>query len=314
MSVSRREQRRQRLAAEAEYRTPAWSVMARGVATFFGIFLLYDVFVSLGAGFPWWFESRALPDRVLRGAFTFYAVGLMYYGLSGREPRPLRWVTRLLTCLLLMLILTAIFDWYDARRAGLVESPVQVPFLLQIAGILTVILAGVFQPIPPSEAEQTRGLLWGVLAFDICIVLVPLTHIYCAGQSSDPRRSRTIVIFAETPPDRATTQSLTQKLEGFLGEDGQQHALISGPPDSVRDWREWLHEQPAGEFIQVQTTDSPQHSQEFLEHLARARPGETLVVAAPEWLAAARIRLARSGVPMSQLALHNRPLVLFDAV
>ena len=308
MSLSRREQRRQQNASDSEHRSPAWCVMARGVATFFGLFLLYDVFVSRGAGFPWWFEFTVIPDRLLRGVFTFYSVGLMFYGLSGREPKALRIFTRVLTCLILLLVLTSIFDWYELRRQGLLDSPVQVPFLLQIAGILTVILAGLFQS--PIESERNEGLLVGIIAFDLCVLLVPIAHVYCVGQSSNAQRLETLLIFAETPFDQLTADALSRKLNGVLNSEGERQALISGSPERVREWQQWLQKQTERDSMTVLTSAAPLQPQELLAQLSRRRSSGLVVVGSPTRLAQMQISFARSEIPITQIALNERPLKL----
>ena len=308
MSLSRREQRRQRNASDSEHRSPAWCVMARGVATFFGLFLLYDVFVSRGAGFPWWFELTVIPDRLLRGAFTFYSVGLMFYGLSGREPHVLRIITRILTCLILFLVLTSVVDWYELRRQGILDSPVQVPFLLQIAGMLTVILAGLFQS--PVESERNAGLLIGIIAFDLCVLLVPIAHVYCEGQSSNAQRPETLVIFAETPFDRLTADALSRKLNGVFSSEGERQALISGSPERVLEWQQWLQQQSQGGTMNVLTSTASNQPRELLAQLSRDRSSGLVVVGSPTRLAQMQISFARSEIPMTQIALSDRPLKL----
>lgn len=306
MAVSRREQRQQQLSSDSEYRTPAWCSMARGVATFFGLFVLYDVFVSLGAGFPWWFELELIPDRLLRGAFTFYSIGLLFYGLSGREPKPLRVTTRVLTCLLLMLVLTSIFDWYDLERSGLLDSPVRIPFLLQIAGMLTVILAGVFRS--PLESQRSGGLLLGVIAFDLCVLLIPLSHVYCSGQTSDARPAETILIFADEPFDNLSAESLARKMDGLAVEADRRRALITGSDERVREWQNWLNRQPSAESLSVQTMNSTVQPHALIERLSQNSRGGLIVVGSPIRLASLSIRLARSEIPATQLALTDRPL------
>ncbi|HUG18095.1 MAG TPA: hypothetical protein VMM56_03915 [Planctomycetaceae bacterium] len=306
MAVSRREQRQLQMTSDSGQSNPAWCAMARGVAAFFGLFLLYDVFVSLGAGFPWWFELELIPDRFLRGALTFYSVGLIFYALSGREPVALRVSTRILTCLLLMLVLTAIFDWYELHRNGSLDSPVKVPFLLQIAGFLTVILAGVFRT--PLDSQRSGGLLLGVIAFDLCVLLIPFSHVYCSGQTSDARPAETIFIFADDPIDGPAAEFLLQKIDALADESDRRKALIAGSSERVKEWRESLQRRLANETLSLQTIDSTGQPQALLEQLSLSSREGVIVVGSPIRLASLRIRLARSEIPATQIALTDPPL------
>jgi hypothetical protein len=297
-------------------RRPAWESISRGVAVFWGLFLLLQVFLWGDSYTVWWLGELPFPSTAQRGASALFGVLLLVYAFTEREPKIVRGLTWTMTGLLLGFSLLQVWNWYTARDAGMIDSPVRVPFVLQVTGILSVIFVGLSQP---SEVERGRqgGVLLAIIAFDLCLLVVPLSHIYCLGQTTDAVPSQTILFAVDDLPD--PTVDAAHDLSRYFSITEPTQLILVGSEETTSVWQERfqsLVDQHDLKITMIAGTSTADH--QFQSQLEKLRVENdvrsVLLVGSPLQISPLRIRTLRAGLKPRQLVMERESLTLESAL
>jgi len=297
-------------------RRPAWESISRGVAIFWGLFLLLQVFLWGDSYTVWWLGELPLSAVAQRGGSALYGVLLLVYGFTEREPKIVRGLTWTMTGLLLGYSLLQVWNWYAAKEAGLIDSPVPVPFMLQVTGVLSVIFAGLTQP---SEVERggQGGLLLAIIAFDVCLFAIPVSHIYCLGQTSDAIPAQTIFLAVDDLSEPSVDQ--VHDLSRYFSSSGSTRLILIGTETKTAAWNKILQPFAEQQALQISMTAGDSTAghklQSDLENVkAEEEESAVLVVGSPLQIASLRIRALRAGFKPRQLVWERDTLTLQTAV
>lgn len=306
---------KQRTVREESSRT-LWQSVPRGVAVFWGTFLLLQVMLCGESYSIWWLGDVPFSSTVQRGGSAFYGMLLLYYGWSENEPQSIRMVTWVVTGLLLGYTFYLVFDWFSREQMGLIRTPTRVPFVLEISGMLAVVFAGLSQP---RDVDHTRqgGLLYSVIAFDLCLIALPVSHLFCAGCMTDAARADSVVIFVNelSPPDAARLSTI----EETLAADSETNLYLVGDAEHLAQWKSALvSEAQSTPSIHVHTLNATEGDQASVTQLvslmeSQSTKRQVVLIGDPLLLAGQRIRLLRSGWQPTQLALEKGSLSLGSA-
>jgi hypothetical protein len=294
-----------------------WQSVPRGVAVFWGVFLLLQVLMCGESFTIWWLGEMPLPGPLQRGASALYGMLLLYYGWSENEPRPVRTLTWIVTGLLLGYTLYLVFDWFSRAQLGAIRTPTRIPFVLQISGMLAVMFAGLSQPRDADHVRQ-GGLLYSVIAFDLCLIALPISHLFCEGRMTDAVRAESVVIFVDElqPPDAVRLSAIEDTLAAAPGT----HLYLVGNDSQLSLWKDALaREAESASSLQVHTIQAmihrdPPRVTELVSLMEQESDNRRVVlIGHPLQLAEQRIRMIRSGWQPTQLALESTSLTLSSA-
>lgn len=291
---------------------PAWESIARGVAIFWGLFLLLQVFLWGDSFTTWWLGELPFPAAAQRGASALYSVLLLTYGFSEREPKLLRTLTWATTGMLLGFSLLQVWNWYVAKEAGMIDSPVNVPFVLQVTGVLSVIFVGLSQPGNVERGRQ-GGLLLAIIAFDLCLVTIPIAHVYCLGQTNDPVPSQTVLFTIDelSAPTAENVQTLSQ----YFSTDEPTQLLLIGDSRQASTWQQALAPMTQAYDLHISTSQDLEAAGNTLQgHLRQLSseqpPPSVLIVGTPVDISPLRIRVLRAGMKPRQLVMDRESLTV----
>ena len=298
----------------AEFR-PAWESISRGVSIFWGLFLLSQVFLWGDSFSTWWLGELPFPLQAQRGASAFYAVLLLVYGFTEKEPKLLRTLTWITTGLLLGFSLLQVWNWYAAKEAGMIDSPVNVPFVLQVTGVLSVIFAGLSQPANVERSRQ-GGLLLAIIAFDVCLITIPIAHIYCLGQTSDAVPSQTILLTIDELSEPTPQSALN--LSRYFSSEGPTQLFLIGESEQTSAWKKSLDPLEQDYDLRVSTSQelnaAQQTLQGYLKKVSDAQQSSSvLIVGTPTEISSLRIRVLRAGLKPRQLVMDRELLTVESA-
>lgn len=293
-----------------------WQSVPRGVAVFWGTFLLLQVLMCGESYSIWWLGEMPLPGALQRGASALYGMLLLYYGWSENEPRPVRTATWVVTGLLLGYTLYLVFDWFSREQLGAIRTPTRIPFVLQISGMLAVMFAGLSQPRNADHVRQ-GGLLYSVIAFDVCLIALPIAHLYCEGRMTDAARADSVVIFVDNlePPDAARLSTI----EETVAAASQTNLYLVGHEEQLSLWKgAFVSESRPASSMQLHTIATRNQNQPNVAELVSIMETQSdnrrvVLIGHPLELAEQRIRLLRSGWQPTQLALESTSLTLASA-
>ncbi|MDG2389134.1 MAG: hypothetical protein P8M30_07425 [Planctomycetaceae bacterium] len=297
-------------------RRPAWESISRGVGVFWGMLLLLQVFLWGDSYTVWWLGDLPFPSTAQRGGSALFGVLLLVYGFTEREPKIVRGLTWTMTGLLLGFSLLQVWNWYAAKEAGMIDSPVRVPFVLQVTGVLSVIFAGLSQP---GEIERGRqgGLLLAIIAFDLCLLVVPLSHFYCLGQTTDAIPSLTILFSVDDLSDPSADAA--HDLSRYFSITESTHLLLIGSENKTAAWQENfqpLTDQHDLKITMTAGTSTAGHQLQSQLEKFRAEEEVTsvLLVGSPLQISPLRIRTLRAGLKPRQLVMERESLTLESAL
>lgn len=302
--------------ARGESSRTLWQSVPRGVAVFWGSFLLLQVLLCGESYSIWWLGEIPFSSTVQRGCSAFYGMLLLYYGWSENEPPPIRKITWVVTGLLLGYTFYLVFDWFSREQMGMIHTPTRVPFVLQISGMLAVLFAGLSQPRDADHVRQ-GGLLYSVIAFDLCLIALPIAHLLCDGRMTDAARAESVVIFVNdlSPPDAARLSTIEQT----LAADSKTNLYLVGDEEYLSGWKNALvSETQSASSMHVHTVAAESLSQSSVAQLVSLMESQSaerhvVLIGDPLRLPGQRIRLLRSGWKPTQLALENDSLSLSSA-
>ncbi|MBD3674665.1 MAG: hypothetical protein HUJ26_14170 [Planctomycetaceae bacterium] len=294
---------------------PSWESISRGVSLFWGLFLLFQVFLWGETYTVWWLGELPFSSAAQRGISALYALLLLVYGFSERIPTPLRMLTWIMTGILLGFSLLQVWNWYAAKEAGAFNSPVRVPFVLHVTGILSLIFAGLSQPGNDARSRQ-GGLLLTIVAFDLCLVTIPIAHIYCLGQISDAVPSRTI-LFAVEDDHNANSHNAIE-LSRYFSEEAPTQLVLIGSEEETSAWKTVLQPYLHDHQLQITTTTNLESTgkslQSQLKDWKQDQPTSAVLIAGrPTQISPLRLHVLRAGLEPKQLVMGDGSLSVRSA-
>lgn len=291
-------------------RVPAWHAVTRGVALFFGLFLLLQVWAELRAESLWtdwwWIDLRPVSPFTARGLLALYGILLVIFALSGDEPKPLRFLCWACSIALFGFALWNTFRWYGDLTTGAIRSPVHVPCFLQTAAFLSVVMAGLARR--PSDGERGGAFLIGLLTFDVCVVILPLVQILCAGSLDDRGKFDTMVVIV--PENDTGDENALKVCVSILKASPRSPVCLIGSAERIAAWSDRLSAEMKADVNHLETIESTGDDRRAIRALAKraveAKWSSILAVGEAIGLPRWRIQIARIPLAVTQAPFTRR--------
>ena len=171
------------------------TAVGRGLAGFLGGFTLLNLLGELRTtGFDaneWWIDLRWLPSEIGGVALALAATILAIWAVRPFRGQAMRWLTRGVIVLLMLVVARNLAMFYLLAIGGVVRVGVWVPFSFWIAAALAIVLTATLLPAG-KLSWRGRGVL--AVTFAACLVGFPLLQMYCFGKTDYRRKAGAIVV------------------------------------------------------------------------------------------------------------------------
>lgn len=291
---------------------PAWHAISRGVSLFLGVWCLLEVWGDVrfpSAETNWiWIDLRPLPPTAARGGLSLLGILLIYFGIGKLLTPAIRGLGLGLAGALLGVALLNTVQWYGAVADGSIRSLVRVPLVLQTAAFLSVILAGLAAK-PSEEAAPPTRKQWilTIVVFDLCVVLFPVTQIFCAGTIDDRGAADVLLIDGSIPPATEGDDPIREAVVELAGEYPEAAIGLIGPAQSTEVWQTVLEDKLTGRTILASVPpEAPADRKSHLRQLTAEHGWRNAIVCGePVTLPRMRLDALRAGLFVTQVPLPN---------